>query len=89
MNSIEYPHVHLLKRFWDRLEVTHEGTTQVKESKINMLVHKYELLKMKPNESILGMFTRFTDIINNLKNLDGAYTDVGLCKKFLRPLSRS
>ena len=31
------------KEIWDRLEVTHEGTNQVKESKINMLVHKYEL----------------------------------------------
>ena len=38
-----------VKEIWDRLEVTHEGTTQVKESKINMLVHKYELFKMEPN----------------------------------------
>lgn len=30
---------------WDTLEVTDEGTNQVKESKINLLVHKYELLK--------------------------------------------
>ena len=34
------------KKIWDRLEVTHEGTNQVKKSKINMLVHKYELFKM-------------------------------------------
>ena len=54
-----------VKEIWDRLEVTNEGTTQVKESKINMLVHKYELFKIEPNESILGMLTRFTDIINN------------------------
>ena len=31
------------KEIWDRLEVTHEGTNQVKESKISMLVHKYEI----------------------------------------------
>ena len=31
------------KKIWDRLKVAHEGTNQVKESKINMLVHKYEL----------------------------------------------
>ena len=43
-----------------------------------MLVNKYELFKMKPDESISGMFTRFTDIINNLKNLDKAYTDAEL-----------
>ena len=53
------------KEIWDRLEVTHEGTNQVKESKINMLVHKYELFKMESDETIIGMFTCFTDIINN------------------------
>ena len=28
---------------WRTLEVTHEGTSRVKESKINILVHSYEL----------------------------------------------
>ena len=46
-----------------------------------MLVHKYELFKIEPNESISGMFIRFTDIINNLKNLGRAYTDDELCRK--------
>ena len=55
----------LAKEIWDRLEVTHEGTNQVKESKISILVHKYELFKMKQNETISGMYTSFTDIINN------------------------
>ena len=40
------------KKIWDRLEVAHEGTSQVKESKINILVHKYKLFKMELNESI-------------------------------------
>ena len=51
------------KEIWDKLEVTHEGTSQVKESKISILVHKYELFKMKISEIIFKMFTRFTDII--------------------------
>ena len=38
----------LAKENWDRLEVTHEGINQLKETKINMLVHKYKLFKMKP-----------------------------------------
>ena len=33
------------KKIWDELEVTYEGINQVKESKINMLVHKYKLFK--------------------------------------------
>ena len=31
------------KEICDRLEVVHEGTNQVKESKISMLVQKYEM----------------------------------------------
>ncbi|KAK2987894.1 hypothetical protein RJ640_020411 [Escallonia rubra] len=37
---------------WRLLEVTHEGTNQVKETKINMLIQQYEAFKMKENESI-------------------------------------
>ena len=44
---------------------------------------------MESNESISSMYIRFTDIINNLKNLDKSYTDFELCKKILRSLPRS
>ena len=77
------------KEIWDRLEVTHEGTNQVKKIKINMLVHKYELFKIESTESIISMYTRFTDIVNNLKNLGKVYTDADLCKKILRSLLRT
>ncbi|GAV79708.1 zf-CCHC domain-containing protein/UBN2 domain-containing protein [Cephalotus follicularis] len=58
------------KEMWDLLEVTYEGTNQVKESKIIMLVHVYELFMMYNDKSISDMFTRFTTITNSLKNLD-------------------
>ena len=77
------------KKIWDRLEVTHEGTNQVKESKINLLVHNYELFKMEPAESITQMFTRFTDIINGLKSLGKDYTNNKLVRKILRSLPRT
>ena len=76
------------KEIWDRLEVTHEGTNQVKESKINMLVHKYELFKIEHDESITAMFTRFTDI-NGLKSLGKSYTNSELVRKILRSLPRT
>ena len=44
------------KKIWDKLEITHEGTTQVKNSKINMLMHDYEMFKMEPHESISKYF---------------------------------
>ena len=67
-----------IKEIWDTLKVIHEGTNQVKESKINMLVHKYELFRMKLNESISNMFTRFIDITNFLKSLDKDYINFEL-----------
>ena len=43
---------------WHILEVTHEGTSRVNESKINLLVHTYELFWMKSSETIRDMYTR-------------------------------
>ena len=77
------------KEIWDKLEVTYEGTNQVKETKINMLVHKYKLFQMKQNKIISSMFICFTDIINILKYLDKMYTNFDLVKKVLRSLPRS
>ena len=34
------------KEIWDRLQVLHEGTDQVKETKISVLVHQYKMFKM-------------------------------------------
>ncbi|GAV69650.1 LOW QUALITY PROTEIN: UBN2 domain-containing protein, partial [Cephalotus follicularis] len=48
------------------LEITYEGTKQVKESKIGMLVHEYEFFMMHDDQCISDMFTRFTTIINSL-----------------------
>ena len=48
------------KEIWDKLEITYEGTSQVKETKISIFLRQYELFKMSPNETIKEMFTRFT-----------------------------
>ncbi|GAV82668.1 LOW QUALITY PROTEIN: zf-CCHC domain-containing protein/DUF4219 domain-containing protein/UBN2 domain-containing protein, partial [Cephalotus follicularis] len=71
------------KQMWDLLEVTYEGTNQVKE-KISMLVHEYELFLMHDNENISDMFTRFTTIVNSLKNLGESYSNQELVRKLLR-----
>ena len=76
------------KENWDRLEITHEGTNQVKKYKINRLVYKYELFKMEPNESIIGMFTRFTNIVNNLKSFGKSYSNSDLIRNVLHSLPR-
>ncbi|GKV47184.1 hypothetical protein SLEP1_g54103 [Rubroshorea leprosula] len=55
------------KEMWDMLEVTHERTSPVKESKINRLIHMYELFKMKLEESIQDMFLEACPRIGKLR----------------------
>ncbi|GAV83807.1 UBN2 domain-containing protein, partial [Cephalotus follicularis] len=76
------------KEMWDRLEVTYEGTNQVKDAKINMLVREYEIFSMKENENISGMFVRFTNIINSLQSLNKCYTNSEIVRKILRCLPK-
>ena len=74
------------KEIWRLLEITHEGINQVKESKINLLVHNYELLSMKENETIVEMITRFTNIVNGLEALGKTYKESEKVMKILRSL---
>ncbi|VFQ95733.1 unnamed protein product [Cuscuta campestris] len=40
------------KEMWDKLEVTYEGTDQVREAKIDFLTQEYEMFRMKEHEKI-------------------------------------
>ncbi|MBN8138595.1 retrotransposon gag domain-containing protein, partial [Vibrio vulnificus] len=74
------------KDMWDRLRVTYEGTNQVRETKINVLLHEYEMFAMKEGESINGMLDRFGEIMNGLSSLGRTMTDSDQVKKILRSL---
>ncbi|KAK2974120.1 hypothetical protein RJ640_025469 [Escallonia rubra] len=76
------------REMWRLLEVTHEDTNQVKETKINMLVQQYEAFKMKEHESINEMYSRFTLIINGLKLLGKIYPEKEIVRKVLRSLPK-
>ena len=71
---------------WKLLEMTHEGTSQVKNSKINLLVSKYEKFEMSSNESIGDMFHRFNVIVISLKSLGKKLTIAEQVQKILRSL---
>ncbi|GAV61942.1 UBN2 domain-containing protein, partial [Cephalotus follicularis] len=51
--------------------------------------HEYELFMMHDNENITEIFTRFTTIINCLKNLGKNYPNQELVRKILRCLPKS
>ncbi|VFQ67161.1 unnamed protein product [Cuscuta campestris] len=75
------------KEMWDKLEVTYEGTDQVREAKIDFLTKEYEMFRMKEHEKIDDMFDRFSKIVNDLHALKKTYTDRDLVRKILRSLT--
>ncbi|XP_075106872.1 uncharacterized protein LOC107780968 [Nicotiana tabacum] len=77
------------KEIWEALQTAHEGTTQVKHSEIDMLTTEYELFKMKEDEFIQDMHTRFTSIINELHSLGEIIPRNKLVRKILTVLPGS
>ncbi|XP_070044855.1 uncharacterized protein [Nicotiana tomentosiformis] len=77
------------KEICEALQTTHGGTTQVKQSKIDMLTTEYELFKMKDDESIQDMHTRFTSIINEPHSLGEIIPRNKLVRKVLSVLPSS
>nr|XP_009792371.1 PREDICTED: uncharacterized protein LOC104239442 [Nicotiana sylvestris] len=74
------------KEMWDKFEVTYEGTSKVKETHINMLVHDYELFQLKEGESIEEMFARFSKIFSDLKAFGKPYSCGDQVRKILKSL---
>ncbi|XP_070004781.1 uncharacterized protein [Nicotiana sylvestris] len=74
---------------WEALQTAHEGTTQIKQSKIDMLTTEYELVRLKDDESIQDMHTRFTSIINELHSLREVIPRNKLVRKVLSVLRGS
>ncbi|XP_070007570.1 uncharacterized protein [Nicotiana sylvestris] len=77
------------KEIWEALQATHEGTTQVKQSKIDMLTTVCELFKIKDDESIQDMHTRVTSIIHELNYLGEIIPRNKLARKILSMLPGS
>ena len=74
---------------WNALQVAHEGTSQVKQSRIELLMRQYELFDMGDRETVMDMYTRFTHITNELKSLGKSFTTEELVRKILRILPRT
>ena len=73
---------------WRTLEITHEGTSRVKDSKVNILLHDFKLFRMQPSETIGDMYTHFMDVVNNLRVLGKSFSNFDLVSKILRSLPK-
>ena len=70
-------------------KVIHEGTSQVKESKIVLLSNQYEMFKMQSNESVTSWFDLYTTIVNQLNQLGRVILKDEIVKRLLRSLPKS
>ena len=74
------------KEMLDTLEVTPEGTNDVKRARKHSLVQEYEMLK---GESIAEVQKRFTNIVNHLMSLGKIFDKEELNIKILKCLDKS
>ncbi|GJZ91860.1 zf-CCHC domain-containing protein [Tanacetum coccineum] len=71
------------KEIWDTLLTTHQGNSQVKDNKIDLLVQQYEQFTIPEEESIDNAFARFNTIITSLKALDEGFSATNMLGNFL------
>jgi len=86
LGSDEYTHIsecESAKDIWDALQMAHAGTNQVKQSRIELLMRKYELFEMGDRETIMEMYVRFTQITNELNPLGKSFTTEELVRKIV------
>jgi len=74
------------KAMFASLCANYEGSKKVGEAKAFMLVHQYELFKMKDDESIEQMYSRFQTLVSGTQILKKSYVASDHVSKILRSL---
>jgi hypothetical protein len=76
------------KDAWEILKTCYEGTTKVKQSKLQHHTSKFEALRMKDAESIQEFHLSLLDIANSFEALGEKMPDEKLSRKLLRSLPK-
>jgi len=74
------------KAMFASLCANYEGRKKVKEAKALLLVHQYELFKMKDDESIEEIYLRFQILVYGLQILKKSYEASDHVSRILRSL---
>jgi len=74
------------KTMFTSLCANYEGNKKVREAKATMLVHQYELFRMKEDENIETMYSRFQTLVSGLQILKKSYVASDHVNKILRSL---
>ncbi|KAL8088634.1 hypothetical protein AgCh_038421 [Apium graveolens] len=76
------------KEVWDTVQIICEGTEQVRENKMQLLIQQYEYFHFKEGESLNDTFNRFQKLLNGLKLYGRVYQVKDSNLKFLRSLPK-
>ena len=76
------------KDAWNILKTTHEGTSRVKMSRLQLLTTKFENLRMKEDENIHEFHMSILEIANASGALREKMTNEKLVRKILRSLPK-
>jgi hypothetical protein len=76
----------IAKEAWETLEITHEGTKVVKASKLQMLVSKFEEIRMQKEETFDEFYSKLSISRKNTINLGKKMSYAKIIKKILRSL---
>ncbi|XP_031111886.1 uncharacterized protein LOC116015856 [Ipomoea triloba] len=74
------------KEAWEILETTYEGTTSVKQSKLQLVQSDFEDLRMNEDENIVSFNERVQEIASRAVTLGEPFSEQKLIKKVLRSL---
>ncbi|GKF22689.1 hypothetical protein Tco_0075011, partial [Tanacetum coccineum] len=74
------------KEVWHILIITHQGNSQVKNYKIDLLTQEYKKFSISNEETINSGFPRFNAIMTSLKSLNPDYSSKNHIRKFIRAL---
>ena len=81
-------HVEVAKDIWNILKESHEGTSMIKEGKIDVIHEQLEDFVMLEDETIQQMFDRLMVLVNDIRALGSDdWSDFKVTKKMLRAYS--
>jgi hypothetical protein len=72
------------KKAWQILETTYEGTKLVKFAKLQMLISRFEEIKMLEDETFRKFYSKMSDLRNSMAILGKTASDVKLIRKIIR-----
>ena len=71
------------------METTYEGTKKVKDTKLQMLITRFEELRMSEDESFDSFYSKLNEMVIDKFNLGEKTEDSKVVRKFFRSLPKS